>query len=225
MAKSFFDLKEYDRAAHFTENCSSDVCVFLHLYSKYLSAEKKRVDSETEVMKGSAAASTSSSTSAGQQQQQSQQQPLHQGQKGGTNDAAFASLKNLRVEMRKLDGRGKLDGYGQYLYGVVLKKLDLMEEASAALLKAVGETPLHWGAWLELSSLVDDKDALKSLPLPDHWMRFFFLAFSYLELQLNEQALTLYQELSKVGFSESTHVVAQVRRESSVYIEASIYSG
>ena len=112
--------------------------------------------------------------------------------------------------MRKLDSRGKLDGYGHYLYGVVLRKLDLMDEALAVLLKAVEETPLHWGAWLELSSLINDKDALKGLQLPDHWIRFFFMAYAYLELQLNEQALTLYQELSKVGFAESTHVVAQV---------------
>ena len=210
MAKSFFDLKEYDRAAHFTEECSSDLCVFLHLYSKYMSAEKKRVDSETEVMKTSAASTTAggaggvgaAAAAATQQQQLS---------KGGPTDNAFAALRNLRVEMRKLDSRGKLDGYGHYLYGVVLRKLDLMDEALAVLLKAVEETPLHWGAWLELSSLINDKDALKGLQLPDHWIRFFFMAYAYLELQLNEQALTLYQELSKVGFAESTHVVAQVR--------------
>jgi len=203
MAKSFFDLKEFDRAAHFTENCSSDLVVFLHLYSKYLSAEKKRVDSETEVMKTSAAASSTAGNAPTQTAPQQQQ-------KGGPADNALTSLKHLRVEMRKLDSRGKLDGFGHYLYGVVLRKLELNEEAMAALLKAVEEAPLHWGAWLELSSLVNDKDALKALPLPSHWIKFFFMAYSYLELQLNEQALTLYQELSKVGFAESTHVVAQM---------------
>lgn len=200
MAKSFFDLKEYDRAAHFTEDCSSEVCVFLHLYSKYLSAEKKRVDSETEVMKSSATPTAAANN---------QPQNLQGQSKSGSGDS-LAALRNLRVEMRKLDTLGKLDGFGLYLYGVVLKKLDLTEEATTALLKAVGDTPLHWGAWLELSALVNDRDALKALQLPDHWMRFFFLAYSYLELQLNEQALALYQELSKVGFGESTHVVAQM---------------
>ena len=201
MSKSFFDLKEYDRAAHFTEDCSSEICVFLHFYSKYLSAEKKRVDSETEVMKTTSTAASSTNNN--------NQQQLQTPQKSSSGDS-LAALRNLRVELRKLDARGKLDGYGQYLYGVVLKKLDLTEEATAALLKAVEETPLHWGAWLELSAIVNDRDALKALQLPDHWMKFFFLAYSYLELQLNEQALALYQELSKVGFAESTHVVAQV---------------
>merc|ERR1719431_705730 len=148
-------------------------------------------------------ASTTASTNNNNQQQ------LQTTQKTSAGDS-LAPLRNLRVEMRKLDARGSLDGYGQYLYGVVLKKLDLTSEATAALLKAVEATPLHWGAWLELSALVNDRDALKALPLPDHWIKFFFLAYSYLELQLNEQALALYQELFKVGFAESTHVVAQM---------------
>ena len=34
LAKSYFDLKEYDRAAFFTKNSSSSLCQFLHLYSR-----------------------------------------------------------------------------------------------------------------------------------------------------------------------------------------------
>ena len=34
MAKSYFDLKEYDRAAHFTEGAKSQKLIFLHLYSR-----------------------------------------------------------------------------------------------------------------------------------------------------------------------------------------------
>jgi len=44
LAKTYFDLKEYDRAAFFTRNLSSPLCRFLHLYSRYMSAEKKRLD-------------------------------------------------------------------------------------------------------------------------------------------------------------------------------------
>jgi len=185
MAKTFFDLKEYDRAAHFTENLSGQVCRFLHFYSKYLSGEKKRLDSETEIIKTGAT---------------------------GVNDdkSSLTCLKNLKTELRKLESGGKLDGFGFYLYGVVLKKLDLVEDALTALLKAVEDTPLHWGAWLELSSLINDKETLKGLRLTDHWMKFFFLANTYLELQLSEQALEIYQKLSEVGFSKSTHVMAQM---------------
>jgi len=44
LAKTYFDLKEYDRAAFFTRDLSSPLCRFLHLYSRYMSAEKKRLD-------------------------------------------------------------------------------------------------------------------------------------------------------------------------------------
>lgn len=44
LAKTYFDLKEYDRAAFFTRDLISPLCRFLHLYSRYMSAEKKRLD-------------------------------------------------------------------------------------------------------------------------------------------------------------------------------------
>ena len=34
LAKSYFDLKEYDRAAYFTRDIASPLCLFLHLYSR-----------------------------------------------------------------------------------------------------------------------------------------------------------------------------------------------
>lgn len=36
MAKTFFDLKEYDRCASILEKCESNKSRFLRLYSKYL---------------------------------------------------------------------------------------------------------------------------------------------------------------------------------------------
>ncbi|XP_063617411.1 cell division cycle protein 23 homolog [Cydia splendana] len=48
LAKSYFDCQEYDRAAHFLENCTSQKCVFLHRYAQYMSSEKKRLDNATD---------------------------------------------------------------------------------------------------------------------------------------------------------------------------------
>lgn len=48
LAKTYFDCEEYDRAAHFLENCTSPKCVFLHKYSQYMSSEKKRLDNATD---------------------------------------------------------------------------------------------------------------------------------------------------------------------------------
>lgn len=48
LAKTYFDCQEYDRAAHFLENCTSPKCVFLLRYSQYMSSEKKRLDNATD---------------------------------------------------------------------------------------------------------------------------------------------------------------------------------
>lgn len=40
LAKSYFDLKEYDRCFHLLGSCTSSLPVFLRTYSQYLSIEK-----------------------------------------------------------------------------------------------------------------------------------------------------------------------------------------
>ena len=50
-----------------------------------------------------------------------------------------------------------------FRYGIVLKKLDLLKEAVTVLTESVHKAPLHWGAWLELSLLITDKDTVSSL--------------------------------------------------------------
>lgn len=40
LAKSYFDLKEYDRAAYFLRGCKSQKAYFLYMYSRYLVRQK-----------------------------------------------------------------------------------------------------------------------------------------------------------------------------------------
>lgn len=51
---------------------------------------------------------------------------------------------------------------------------------------------------------------LMSLSLPDHWIKQFFKALVYLELQLNEEALKIYQDMEENGFCKSTYIVANI---------------
>ena len=99
MAKAYFDLKEYDRSAFFTKDAKSSRVIFMHFYSKYLAGEKKRVDSETDVIV--------------------------------STEANLQYLKDLRADLQKhYEGSGTtIDGYILYLYGVVLKKLGLNQDA------------------------------------------------------------------------------------------------
>lgn len=119
-------------------------------------------------------------------------------------------LKSLRIQLQKLHLAGALDGYCLYLYGVVLKKLQLEKHAVEILCEAIHKEPLHWGSWLELATLVPDKEMLNDLVLPDHWIKDFFLAHTYLEIQMNESALEIYSKLIDIGFESSTYVKAQV---------------
>jgi len=42
LAKSYFDLKEYDRAAYFLRGCKSQKAYFLYMYSRYLVRWKEK---------------------------------------------------------------------------------------------------------------------------------------------------------------------------------------
>ena len=198
LAKSYFDLKEYDRAAFFTRDMKSPLCKFLHIYSRsvsacreggvssltcpdcrYMSAEKKRLDDMVDTV-------------------------------SSPDTSQLTSLKQLRAELELLEGQGELDGYGLYVYGLVLKKLSLTEQAIPVLCESVRAVPANWAAWLELSCLVPSRDKLAQLQLPDHWCKQVFLAHTYLELQLNELAINIYFGLTKAGLADSTYIMAQV---------------
>ena len=51
---------------------------------------------------------------------------------------------------------------------------------------------------------------LNELSLPDHWMKYFFVAQVYLELQLNNDALRCYEKLKSSHFARSTYVMSQL---------------
>jgi len=180
MAKAYFDLKEYDRSAFFTKDAKSPRVIFMHFYSKYLAGEKKRVDSETDVIV--------------------------------STEANLQYLKDLRADLQKhYEGSGTtIDGYILYLYGVVLKKLGLNQDAKKMLLESVRKEPCLWSAWQELAFFVSDRSTLSSLCLPDHWIKHFFLAHCYLELLLNDAAMEIYFALQKTGLKESTYIMAQL---------------
>lgn len=176
LAKTYFDLKEYDRAAFFTMDCVNPKIRFLHLYSRYLSGEKKKIDDMTDVPPD----------------------PLKN-----------ETLKYLCADLRTDHLASKLDGFGLYLFGVTLKKLQLTREATDVLVESIHKEPMHWGAWLELAALITDREKLESLCLPNHWMKYFFMAHMYLELQLIDEGLALYCQLQSMGFQKNGYVLAQ----------------
>uniref|UniRef100_A0ACB8EI56 Anaphase-promoting complex subunit 23 n=1 Tax=Sphaerodactylus townsendi TaxID=933632 RepID=A0ACB8EI56_9SAUR len=160
LAKSYFDLKEYDRAAYFLRGCKSQKAYFLYMYSRYLSGEKKK-DDETVDSLG----------------------PLEKGQ------VKNEILRELRVELSKKHKARELDGFGLYLFGVVLRKLDLVKEAIDVFVEATHVLPLHWGAWLELCNLITDKEMSTYIISQ--------IAVAYHNIRDIDKALSIFNELRK----------------------------
>lgn len=77
-----------------------------------------------------------------------------------------ASLRELGSELMRDHLARKLDGYGLYLYGIVLKRLELLREAVEVLVEAIHKEPMHWGSWLELATLITDRAKVGRFKLP-----------------------------------------------------------
>lgn len=198
LSKSFFDCREYDRCAHFTETCESPLPRFLNLYSTYMAKEKKRLDSITD------------NTNLKQSGQYKDQTEL------------LASLKNMY-------SKRTLDGYMLYLYGVVLKRLDLADMAIGAFLESIQAVPTLWSSWIEMAPLITDRDQISTLNLPNHWMKHIFLAHLMVELHLNDEGLKMFEDLQAVGFKRCVYITSQMaiahhNKRSKIYFSNVFYT-
>ena len=90
-----------------------------------------------------------------------------------STDCSNPELRQLKTRIEDITDR--LDGYGLYLYAVVLRDLGMKEESVDVLVRSVNLSPLNWAAWLLLAKTVSSKEAVDSLSLPEHWMQSFFI--------------------------------------------------
>ena len=114
--------------------------LFLVLYAKYMSGEKRK-DEESEMILG---------PSDG----------------GSTVNRELVGLsRNLEgwfadCEAKRLSGCNQ--GWLEYLYGIVLAKGKTKDAAKKWLLTSVHLYPYNWGAWLELSELLDSTEEVSN---------------------------------------------------------------
>ncbi|KAI8117955.1 Cell division cycle protein 23 like protein [Lucilia cuprina] len=179
LAKCYFDVREYDRAAYLVRNAESAVPRFLHLYATYMGLEKRRLDSTTD--------------------------------QSNLNDSGHVKdLADLLATLKAEYSRGRLDGYGMYLYGVVLKAVDLNQAAQEVLIQSIRAAPMLWGSYVELAPLIKEKEKLQTMHLGGHWMRHFFVAHTYIEMYLNDEGLKAYEDLQAAGFRKCVYVTSQM---------------
>ncbi|PIN05700.1 Anaphase-promoting complex (APC), Cdc23 subunit [Handroanthus impetiginosus] len=182
LAKSYFDCREYRRAAHVLRDQTSKKAVFLRCYALYLAGEKRKEEEVIEL-----------------------EGPL------GKSDVVNRELVSLERELSTLRKNGTLDPFGLYVYGLVLKEKGCENQARAMLVESVNSYPWNWSAWSELQTLCTTIEALNSLSLNNHWMKDFFLACAYQELRMHNESLAKYEYLQGT-FTYSNYIQAQIAK-------------
>ncbi|XP_040989326.1 anaphase-promoting complex subunit 8 [Juglans microcarpa x Juglans regia] len=182
LAKSYFDCREYRRAAHVLRDQTGKKSVFLRCYALHLAGEKRKEEEMIEL-----------------------EGPL------GKSDAVNCELVSLERELSTLRKNAAIDPFGLYLYGLVLKEKGSENLARTVLVESVNSYPWNWNAWSELQSLCTTIDTLNSLNLNNHWMKDFFLASAYQELRMHNESLAKYEYLLGT-FGFSNYIQAQIAK-------------
>ena len=167
----------------------SQKSLFLALYAKYMSGEKRK-NEESEMILGPADG-------------------------GGTVNRELVGLaRNLEGWFVDRAGRGlegSNQGWLEYLYGIVLAKGKTEDHAKDWLIKSVHRYPFNWGAWLELSELLESFEDLRkvSQEMPQNIMTYIF--HLYASQQLYQTTETTYKTLDKLEgiFPESQFLKTQ----------------
>ncbi|XP_078434923.1 anaphase-promoting complex subunit 8 [Wolffia australiana] len=180
LAKSYFDCKEYRRAAHVLRTQTSKKSIFLRCYALYLAGEKRK-EEETIELEG----------------------PL------GRSEVCNGELAHLERELCALRRSSAADPFTLYLYGIVLRDKGCTSLACTVLAESVNAYPWNWSAWSELQALCTTVDILTGLNLKNHWMKDFFLAGAYQELKMYNEALQKYEHLLGL-FQFSDYIQAQI---------------
>ncbi|AET01800.2 putative acetyltransferase A, auxiliary subunit [Medicago truncatula] len=182
LAKSYFDCREYRRAAHVLRDQIGRKSVFLRSYALYLAGEKRKEEELIEL-----------------------DGPL------GKSDAVNQEFVSLERELSTLRKNDKVDPFLLYLYGLILKQKGNDTLARTVLVESVNSYPWNWNAWTELQSLCTTVDSLNSLNLNSHWMKEFFLASAYQELRMHNESLSKYEYLLGT-FGFSNYIQAQIAK-------------
>lgn len=218
-AQSLFDMGEFDAAAYVLSQQPSTTTesrtmivgredmgpphpqlspygLFLRAYALYLSGERRKEQDLVEITKD----------------------PLERSAVTNTY------LPQLQRELALLYQQHRLDPFGIYVYGMVLKELATSSSlightttnstmsttttnaptVHAILLDSLTQYPYNWSAWLDLAAVCINNPIVQEEVettvtntqfLAHHWMYYCFLIHLFLEQQQEEQALQLIHRL------------------------------
>ncbi|KAI0205193.1 TPR-like protein [Astrocystis sublimbata] len=144
--------------------------LFLSLYAKFLSGEKRK-DEDAEMVMG----------------------PQDIGTCKNSQLTNVSRVLEAWFESRKTDDDEVMEGQGwlEYLYGMILAKEKNDELALYWLVRSVHLFPMNWGCWLEITSLITRVDDLNRVMarLPQNIVSFMFHIYTSLELYQHDATL------------------------------------
>ncbi|KAL2059923.1 hypothetical protein VTL71DRAFT_10078 [Oculimacula yallundae] len=150
----------------------SQKSLFLALYAKFMSGEKKK-DEDSEMVMGP-----------------------HDGGTATNKQLVVISRFLDTWFLENTNENGVVDGsqgWLEYLYGMVLAKDKNEKQAMHWLLKSVHLYRMNWGCWLELCGLVNSREELQDLDdqVPPHIFAFIFKIHTSLELYQADPDLSI----------------------------------
>ena len=187
--KSSHSLKE-SILLHDRTNRLSQKALFLTLYSKYMAGEKRKEEA-TEMVLGPA-------------------------DKASVINTELVDISRvLKSYFTARDPQQGSDGWLEYLYGMVLSKGKNEEDSKQWLLRSVHLFPYNWGAWIELSNLLNSIEEVSSLKQTE----IYTTLLMYL-VQLHELVPKLPQNIMTIIFNLHANQVLyqsteQIHRQSS----------
>ncbi|KAB8360672.1 hypothetical protein FH972_024409 [Carpinus fangiana] len=155
----------------------SQKALFLSLYSKYMSGEKRKAE-ESEYILG----------------------PADGGATANKELASIARVLEARLQLlQDTDDPGQ--GWLEYLYGIVQAKSKNDVAAKEWLVKSLHLFPFNWGVWQELGTLIGSSDELITIgsQLPRNIMSYIFHIYANQELFVaTEQVFDSLKEIKRV---------------------------
>jgi anaphase-promoting complex subunit 8 len=224
LARSLLSVGEYQRAVHSFGNDAhllrelSPTEQFIRHYCLYLAGEKRKEEEMIKLsdpMKDIQGVSSAAAANP-------------KGEDKGAAPMATDVMERCRVsnpnilvlheELSALYEHGSLDGFGLYMFGIVLRGMNVTNSlqdpvnATRILVESVRKYPWNWSAWLDLAAIASEEglpEDLEDTPLQESpWMYTFFLQRVLLERQQSSDALQHIEGLRRY-FPRSSYLAAQ----------------
>lgn len=183
LAQTYFNCKEFDRAAHTLKDARSGNAVFLRLYAAYLSIDKKSTHENDGFV--NVAKDNMGNREIGRDEQ-------------GALDGRLGTVVS-EAELYHANG-GKPNGFIHYLVGLIYAKKKKFKLAQASLVLSLLIFPYNWSCWQELLLTFTSFD--EALAFTEHMRtsrpqlvaNFMFLFFEIVMLQEFYQRLPQFSE-------------------------------